>query len=104
MRALRPAIFSMISLSKNIYTARSGGPENLRRRAEESMSPKCFRRLSGRGHSFFESNRNYGYCFFPSLGQHSYTDGKDVFRLISDLLQDVIVLLVQKVLHLFDST
>ena len=103
IKALRLAIFSIISLNLIISTVNSGGQENLLRRGEGSMYRGCFHRQSGRENSFFGFSRSYGHYFCLSLDGDWCTYGENVFRLISNFFQDVFMLLVKEVFHFFDT-
>lgn len=89
----------MIYLSRALITVNSEGQENLLHRGEGSKYQVYFSRRSEREHSFFEPNQKFEDCFLPFLNRYMYTYSEDVFRLLSDLLQDIFMLLLQKISH-----
>jgi hypothetical protein len=104
IKAFKLAIFSMISLDRKRITARSEGRGSPLRKEEENKYQVCFRRPSEREHNSSELHQTLVHYFSPSLCPKMRTDSEDVLGLLSYLLQDVFMLLLQKVPHFFEPT
>ncbi len=102
IKAFKLAIFSIIYLAKTNRTAHSEGPGSLPRITAENKYQGCFRRQSETKRSFFGFSRSFDCCPCSSLDPERSTYGENIFRLLSNLLQYVLMLLLQKLAHLLE--
>lgn len=103
MVALSPAIFSIIYLSELRSTVSSVMPRILPRIEEGSKYPVYFHMLFEKVYNSSGLNRSCDNWLFLSLSGDNLTDIKDVFRLFLYFLENIIVLLFEKISHFLQT-